>query len=372
MSNENENAVAVVTAENVLDISSAAQHMTSVQKHELLALGTRHGRQQMARAIRHFAAIGEIQAWAEIKDSKSYRSLKGVILETGETMTGTWEEYCQHFLATSHVTIDNDIDNLAKFGSDALEAMRNAGVGYREMRQLRALPDDERQALVDAAAGDKETLLTTAEELLSRHRKEKKLLKETITGMQGDAEAKERLLAARNEELTKAKDQLVFIQSSKATEANAIRSEVAGLIVTIRQHLTVQLNEGFTRLLDAATSNATPDTIDTLQEDVKTFMAEQVMYMRMAVTRLQEDFDLPDDPAEVGGPPAWMSADMDALEADLEAQKPEHLKALPVPSDPAMSAAVMPGSPAVEALIADDKARRAAGRRPTVVAGTEA
>ena len=369
MSNENETAVAVITAENVLDAAGIAQHMSNKQKLDLFRLGTLQGRQEMARAVKHIASIGEIQAWAEAKESEIHRTLKGLTLENGTVLNGTWEEYCRFFLGASDDKINDNIKNLADFGPEALEAMRNAGVGYREMRQLRALPDDERQALVDAA-GDKETLMSTAEELLSRHRKEKKLLKETLGGMKADLEAKEKILDERNKELLSTKDKLVFIRSSKRIEANAIRSEVAGLIVTIRQNLTVQLNEGFTRLLAAATENTTEDTIDILQDEVKAFMAEQVMYMRMAVARLQEDFDLPDDPAEVGGPPAWMSADMDALEADLEAQKPEHLKSSAAKT---LVEVLAGGVSPVEQISADDKAGRTAGRRkPAVVAGTEA
>ena len=110
-------------------------------------------------------------------------------------------------------------------------------------------------------------------------------------------------------------------------------------------------------MLAATLENGTPDTIDTLQEDATTFMAEQVFYLKMALARIQEEFDLPDDPNEVNGQPEWMDADMDALDAEIEAQKPDHLKSLPTPDAEPMETPLT---------------RTAGRRKPTVVAGTEA
>ena len=50
--------------------------------------------------------------------------------------------------------------------------MSRMGIGYREMRQYRKLPEDQKLALVEAAkAGDKESFVDLAEEIIARHAK---------------------------------------------------------------------------------------------------------------------------------------------------------------------------------------------------------
>ena len=89
-------------------------------------------------------------AWAEnlkkAKENKIYTAFKGRIGTNGLAMKGTWEEYCQ-MLGVSDEKANQDIANLNAFGTEALEAMTNAGIGYRDLRQFPYIGSSTRLAM---------------------------------------------------------------------------------------------------------------------------------------------------------------------------------------------------------------------------------
>jgi hypothetical protein len=114
-------------------------------------------------------------------------------------LRGTWEEFCG-LLGKSVDQVDRDIENLRAFGEEALENMSRMGIGYREMRQFRKLPEDNRLALIEAAkAGDKEILLDLAEEIISRHSKEKEELEKRATEAEQNYEAQQQVIEKKNQ-----------------------------------------------------------------------------------------------------------------------------------------------------------------------------
>ena len=136
------------------------------------------GQAQMAGAFEDFSRTVRTSKLAFVKENKLYRNLKGSKSPHGaEKMSGTWEEFCS-LLGRSVDQVDRDIANLRTFGEEALESMSRMGIGYRELRQFRRLPDDQKNALIEVAKeGDKTALLELAEEMIARHTKEKEELK---------------------------------------------------------------------------------------------------------------------------------------------------------------------------------------------------
>ena len=126
------------------------------------------GQAQMAGAFAQFSAAVSTSKLAHVKETKLYQALKGKQTADGQHFSGTWDEFCG-LLGRSRQQVDEDILNLRALGEQALASMSQAGIGYREMRQLRALPEDGRTALIEVAKkGDKEALLDLAEDLLAR------------------------------------------------------------------------------------------------------------------------------------------------------------------------------------------------------------
>ncbi|WP_320377224.1 hypothetical protein [Escherichia coli] len=153
------------------------------------------GQAQMAGAFEDFSRTVRTSKLAFVKENKLYRNLKDAKNPHGaEKLSGTWEEFCG-LLGRSVDQVDRDIANLTAFGEEALESMSRMGIGYRELRQFRRLPEDQKSALIEVAKeGDKTALLDLAEEMIAKHSREKEELKT-------DLEISRQMLAEKKEEL---------------------------------------------------------------------------------------------------------------------------------------------------------------------------
>ena len=129
---------------------------------------------------------------AFVKENKLYQSLKGKVSQDGTVLSGTWAEFC-NLLGYTPEHANESIKNLQSFGEEALESMSRMGIGYRELRQFRRLPEDQKSALIEVAKeGDKTALLELAEEMIAKHAKEKEELK-------ADLEVSRQMLAEKKE-----------------------------------------------------------------------------------------------------------------------------------------------------------------------------
>lgn len=165
------------------------------------------GQAQMADAFAQFSVTVTTSKLKFVKENKLYRALKGKKSRDGhEFLTGTWQEFCS-LLGRSVEQIDEDIRNLNMLGEEALESMSRMGIGYRELRQYRKLPEDQKTALIEVAkAGDKETLVELAEEFIAKNNKEKEQLKKENNNLQADYKA----LSKRNADVAKEKEELAI------------------------------------------------------------------------------------------------------------------------------------------------------------------
>ncbi|MDO8768783.1 MAG: hypothetical protein Q7K57_08775 [Burkholderiaceae bacterium] len=142
------------------------------------------GQIQMSLSFAKFADVVGLSKLKVIKENKIYRALAGqkAIDASGNEIAdvGTWEGFCAA-LGTSKTKVDEDLLNLKSFGEEALEQMQRVGIGYRELRQYRRLPEDQKQALIEVAkAGDKEGFVELAEEIMVKHAKEKEALTQAL------------------------------------------------------------------------------------------------------------------------------------------------------------------------------------------------
>lgn len=165
------------------------------------------GQAQMADAFAQFSVTVTTSKLKFVKENKLYRALKGKKSRDGhEFLTGTWQEFCS-LLGRSVEQIDEDIRNLNMLGEEALESMSRMGIGYRELRQYRKLPEDQKTALIEVAkAGDKEALVELAEEFIAKNAKEKEQLKKENSNLQADYKA----LSKRNADVAKEKEELAI------------------------------------------------------------------------------------------------------------------------------------------------------------------
>ena len=205
-------AVAVVlrgeeTAPEVAAVDGLTQLQASYgQGRDLVnqLLGQAQAFQAAGNLLRTFG----VSKLALVKENKLYQQLSGMKAPNGSELKGTWVEFCG-LLGISDDKANEDINNLNAFGEDALEQMQRIGIGYRELRQYRKLPEDQKQALIEVAkAGDKEGFVELAEEIIAKHAKEKEALAAQVQEAQATLEAKDRVLQTRAELIGKLEEQV--------------------------------------------------------------------------------------------------------------------------------------------------------------------
>ncbi|WP_275261454.1 hypothetical protein [Allofranklinella schreckenbergeri] len=182
------------------------------------------GQSDMAEAFEKFSRTVRISRLAYIKENKIYQKLRGIRTPHGAEFSGTWEGFCK-LIRKSVDQVDRDIANLKAFGEEALESMSRMGIGYRELRQYRRLPEDQKQALIEVAkAGDKEGFVDLAEELIAKHAKEKEALAAQVKSAQAQVadaratlEAKDRVMKSNSAQINELAEKLEKLERGQYT-----------------------------------------------------------------------------------------------------------------------------------------------------------
>lgn len=200
----------------VLRGEEAAQEVAAVDAQAQLQASYGQGRDlvnQLLGQAQAFQAAGNllqtfgVSKLALVKENKLYQQLSGMKSPNGLELKGTWVEFCQ-LLGMSDEKANQDIANLHAFGEEALEQMQRIGIGYRELRQYRRLPEDQKQALIEVAkAGDKEGFVELAEEIIAKHAKEKEALTTQVEESKATLEAKDRVLQSKADLINKLEEQ---------------------------------------------------------------------------------------------------------------------------------------------------------------------
>lgn len=150
--------------------------------------------------------VASLQKLQHFKERKLYKDLRGqtFTLQNGEVVTvSTWDDACA-VIGLSRRHIDEQLANLQVIGAEALDAMQSMNIGYREMRKLRQLPDDDRDTViqeVDLNVGDKEAIVDLIDDMAAKHHREKSTLEKQLADSVADGEAKERLNADKNSKI---------------------------------------------------------------------------------------------------------------------------------------------------------------------------
>ena len=261
------------------------------------------GQAQMADAFGKFSQTVWASKLAYVKENKLYRALQGKSMPNGLVFSGTWEEFCG-VLGVSDEKANQDIANLRTFGEEALDSMSRMGIGYREMRQYRRLPEDQKTALIEVAkTGDKEAFIDLAEEIIAKHAKEKEDLTQRLDETNADYEAQSEVMAKKTAELDKTKQELEKtrkrLQSMPANEvAKELRQEVAAVAYEAEANILGSLREGFAKLEEHAAESG---------EDHRTFKAGLIRQLEITLATVRSEFHLPEHVDDAGAP-SWLKA----------------------------------------------------------------
>lgn len=271
-------------------IQNTAAALIGAQSEESALVNQLLGQAQMADSFAKFSKTVLTSKLAYVKEHKLYRALQGQQTQDGLEFSGTWQEFC-NMLGLTPEHANESIANLSAFGEAALESMSLMGIGYREMRQFRKLPEDSKQALIEVAkAGDKESFVELAEEIISKHHKEKEHLTKERDEALADYDAQSELLTQKNKALDATKEELtrtsrILKERTPKEELHALKVEIGGIVAQITSMFQVQLKEA----LQALTQYS-----ETHDQSQRMYMTSLVFDMASQLDALREEYNLPE------------------------------------------------------------------------------
>ncbi|MWQ24459.1 hypothetical protein F9858_04635 [Glaesserella parasuis] len=269
----------------------AAKAMTQdlAEAYEML------GMVKMSDFHRKLTTCQHIKVLAEFKESKKYKGLEMLDVTGNRRHVSTWDDFCSA-LGFSRQKIDEDISNLSKLGEDFLETSQRLGLGYREMRKLRQLPEAARAEIVEAdysEATDKEELIEKIEDLTAKHAKEKAELEAKLKRKSDDYDAQAKVLANKNAQIDRLDTELA--KKTKAIETQTpdqrggqLREETTQISYKAEAILRGQVWQAF----EALAKHSEETSIDHRQ-----FMSGVLAEYQLILSELQQHFQLDDSPS---------------------------------------------------------------------------
>lgn len=287
----------------------AAQALTQdiAEAHEAMGMIKAFG------FVNKLLTVGTLKILTEIKNNKKYKGLVTYI-DGKLTTVGSWEQYCKA-CGFSVNKVDEDLLNLSVLGEEFLEDSQRLGLGYRDLRKLRKLPDDARAEIVEAdysEATDKEELLERIEDLTAKFAKEKGELEGKLKRKSEDYDAQAKVLANRNERINKLDAELVKKEKLIATQTpdqrgGALREETAAISYKAEAILRGQVWQAF----EALEAHSSEHGIDHKQ-----FMSGVLAEYQLILSELKSHFNLDSTPSG-SYVPEWARDEEDELPPDV-------------------------------------------------------
>ncbi|WP_026600514.1 hypothetical protein [Methylomonas sp. 11b] len=136
------------------------------------------GQRKFSAALQKLLTVSDLVELQKVKETKAYKGL--VVVIDGKLQTvSSFKQLCDS-IGVSEQHVSEQLLNLKTFGPEFVE-YSDKYLGFRDVRALRKLPDDERTALIEVAkSGDKDQLLDLAESLIVKHANEKQSLQTAL------------------------------------------------------------------------------------------------------------------------------------------------------------------------------------------------
>lgn len=307
---------------NITHTQSTIAQLASAVNENQMQLSEKIGALKATAFIKKLVTVTEIKMLAELKETKEYKGLQ-VFDPDGKLVTVTsWEDFCKA-IGQSREHLDENIRNLSTFGEDFLETSQRMGLGYRDLRKLRKLPEDEQQVIINGEAvkaEDKESLIDLIEEMSVKHAKDKETLQKKLTTteneltkrikeLEADNQAKDSVLSSKNKKIDELDQRLTIrkdISQHHIVQAEVeahINDELAQASASVLTAIS-QFNAKVELLTNQAGENFLPHLKDKIQQDIS------VVYNRIAQVGFEVGVDL-----EIMMKPDWL--DTDSQPADI-------------------------------------------------------
>ena len=182
-----------------------------------------------------------------------------------------------------------------------MENLSRIGAGYRELRQFRRLPDDQKTALIEVAkSGDKDAFLELAEDMIAKHAKEKEALTQRAEEAEADLEARSRVLEDKNGKIDQLTEEVAKVKKRvKALPPADVGEEIRKEVTTLAAQAEVGIR-AMRAGLQALAAHTEAHGID--HGD---FSAGLICQLELTLRQLRGEFDLKTAP-DGDDTPEWM------------------------------------------------------------------
>lgn len=278
--------------------------------------------------MKKLTTVGTLKVLAQIKESKQYKGLTLTGQDGELTTVGTWADFCGA-IGQSVNKVDEDLLNLATFGETFMESSNRLGLGYREIRKLRKLPEDDRTVVlenVEIAVSDKTAIVSLIDDLAAKHHRDKAALEaqyaqekevaaseksalekklEETTNQLTASRTRVQTLVEENNNLKEAEEVRKLSPPDPDEESERIRDYLTKTAGQIKANIAAGLRKGILELDGQANLTGINE---------KPFLAGLLIDLEQAINILRADFQIP---AKLDGDPTpeWLRPGFDPLKA---------------------------------------------------------
>ncbi len=324
----------MTTATDIQQIQTTANALTTAVSQSQMLLSEKIGALKAFDFTKKLLTVSTIKMLAEIKQSKEYNGLQ-IINQEGKLLTvSTWEQFCQG-IGKSRQHIDEEIRNLSAFGEDFLETSQRMGVGYRDLRKLRKLDDEQREIIINGEAikaEDKDSLIDLIEEMSAKNAHDKAELKQQISELTAKTNAQEKMIDNKDKKINQLDTKLNLRKDPSKAHLHA---------QALEQHITDEMQQAFSAVTTAIAnfntqvatlkqqaSEEVPHLIEKLDNDIS------YTYNRIAELATADGIDInlaelvtPSWMADFNPPPA--KGELEGVnDFELVGQTPEEIEAM--------------------------------------------
>jgi hypothetical protein len=204
--------------------------------------------------------VSNLRTLENIKESKSYKGLTYRDADKKLLTVSSWDEFCQYKLQISRASVDNNLLNFSAFGEEFFEASQRIGLGTRELRKLRQLPDESQQLVINSEAvdlSDKESVKELIEDLNFKQVIEKSALENKLKDAEHTAQAARERSDNTQKEINQIKDVEAKRRFKQEPWQNQTLDNVAAMM-----HAKTAIEQGINQLGDVFDNLRNDDSLD--------------------------------------------------------------------------------------------------------------
>lgn len=258
------------------------------------------GQAEAFNFMKKLATVAELKVIQAVKEAKDYKGLVYLDANGNRQQVASWDDYCEHMLGEPRRTVDERLLNLNQLGEEFFEASQKIGLGYRELRKLRQLPEDQQQLVIENEAvdlGDKEALRELIDELNAKHQKELKAARGEKEELDKSLKVARQMRDEAQGEANKFREQI----AARQFNPDAWKSDVSAIVLSMAK-LEGEILQRLTQLAAIREKVANLDTDESLAKDAATYQAAMSY---LAGTLLHSSRSVAEDAASF-----WQSVDL--------------------------------------------------------------